>query len=500
MGAVASAIQASQGAPPSTQQPNNAGNGASPPARRATGDPGHWSDGAQIIDKSVLPFNVCSRPFLPDPAAPKLDKGVAVWLATPLRDPEDRRNRWTCGHCGKHPAENNSGCSRACYNKFVEKLDLIFEHLVTVTDTTDPNMGFGVFAKVPFHKGERLAQYKGQLGRGPIPSDDDVDTSFCLELGHVKKPNGGDDGSRQVYIDALRHGDKTRYINHSCQPNLVAYTEWLGDIRVAMFAVLRDIKAGEQLSFHYGNNYFEEMGIKCRCDWKPGEEHDPIRLTQDMVEVPVKVVETGRSSIEARILAVFEAQRDSVLKGFSKVNWARVFPGDPFRPVVAPNPGPEAADAQAGNDGPADNDGDLDMSDHDAPAPAPAPTRGQTRGRARGAGRGGKNRRGKRGGGRAGKSSTRAGKASTRGRGSNRATQTGARKGTVDRAQAVARGLQSQAQLTATATATATAAAPGVASAATAAPSTALRRSARVPKPTEEGKFYRDLVAAKRKK
>lgn len=64
-------------------------------------------------------------------------------------------------------------------------------------------------------------------------------------------------------IDACRMGNAGRFMNHSCDPNCETQ-KWVvkGDLRVGFFA-LRNIKAGEELTFNY--NFQTEKPIRCCC-------------------------------------------------------------------------------------------------------------------------------------------------------------------------------------------------------------------------------------------
>jgi histone-lysine N-methyltransferase SETD2 len=66
-------------------------------------------------------------------------------------------------------------------------------------------------------------------------------------------------------IDATERGNLARFINHSCNPNAETQKWWVGgEIRVGIFA-LRDISAGEEITFDY---QFERLGQKkqpCLC-------------------------------------------------------------------------------------------------------------------------------------------------------------------------------------------------------------------------------------------
>lgn len=72
------------------------------------------------------------------------------------------------------------------------------------------------------------------------------------------------DVGKKITIDGNIPQNKARYINHSCRPNCEADGP---PGRVFIFAT-RSIKPGEELTYDYGKEYFDEH-IKpkgCRCD------------------------------------------------------------------------------------------------------------------------------------------------------------------------------------------------------------------------------------------
>jgi len=115
--------------------------------------------------------------------------------------------------------------------------------------------GTGVFALQPINKHTRVVTYAGekishretarrearQLPRGRI---------WCFIV------------NRRWARDASRGGNIARYINHSCRPN--CYTKVVGDV-IWIYAA-RNIKRGEELSYHYRTG--GAAGIPCAC--RPG--------------------------------------------------------------------------------------------------------------------------------------------------------------------------------------------------------------------------------------
>jgi len=70
-------------------------------------------------------------------------------------------------------------------------------------------------------------------------------------------------------IDAMAFGNVSRFINHSCNPNLENYQIFVDDLnphkpRIAFFAK-RDIKKGEEISFDYRYPVASTGVIRCLC-------------------------------------------------------------------------------------------------------------------------------------------------------------------------------------------------------------------------------------------
>ncbi|MDO8742194.1 MAG: SET domain-containing protein [bacterium] len=109
--------------------------------------------------------------------------------------------------------------------------------------------GLGLFASRPFKKGERIIEYVGR-----VISTAEEYTSKSKYLFEVNK---------RKTIDGADRSNVARYINHSCRPNCEPEIE-RGRVYVD---AIKSIKAGEELSYDYGEEYFNEH-IKphgCRC-------------------------------------------------------------------------------------------------------------------------------------------------------------------------------------------------------------------------------------------
>ncbi len=109
--------------------------------------------------------------------------------------------------------------------------------------------GLGLFTRVPIERGGFVIEYFG-----PILSGEEADQHGGKYLFEI---------NRKRIIEGSGRNNTARYINHSCQPNCEIKI-WHG--RVFVFA-RRNIKAGEELGYDYGDEYFNEyikpFGCKC---------------------------------------------------------------------------------------------------------------------------------------------------------------------------------------------------------------------------------------------
>lgn len=109
--------------------------------------------------------------------------------------------------------------------------------------------GLGLFAMRPFKKGERIIEYVGRT-----ISNAEAYTSRSKYLFEV---------NTRKTIDGTARENVARYINHSCTPNCEPEIE---RGRIFIDAV-KNIKAGEELAYDYGEEYFNEhiRPYGCRC-------------------------------------------------------------------------------------------------------------------------------------------------------------------------------------------------------------------------------------------
>jgi len=109
--------------------------------------------------------------------------------------------------------------------------------------------GNGVFAIADIKQGEPVVEYKGKRR---THAEVDADDTGDVESGHTFLFTLND----EYVIDANHKGNKARWINHSCDPNCEPLIdEHDGKNRKkdrVVIEALRNIKAGEELTYNYG--------------------------------------------------------------------------------------------------------------------------------------------------------------------------------------------------------------------------------------------------------
>ena len=111
------------------------------------------------------------------------------------------------------------------------------------------NSGLGLFATEEIPKAEFVIEYFGEY-----LSEEQTNEKCGKYLFKVDK---------KTTIDGSARSNIARYVNHSCKPNCEAILEGK---RIFIYSK-RKIKAGEEITYHYGKEYYEDvikpMGCKC---------------------------------------------------------------------------------------------------------------------------------------------------------------------------------------------------------------------------------------------
>ena len=111
--------------------------------------------------------------------------------------------------------------------------------------------GLGLFALEPIPAGRRIIEYTG-----PLVSNEEVERRNWGKYFFAVNTKWS--------IDGTPRSNTARYINHSCRPNAEAIVTGR---RVWIWSKRR-IKAGEQITYDYGKEYFDDhiKPVGCKCE------------------------------------------------------------------------------------------------------------------------------------------------------------------------------------------------------------------------------------------
>jgi len=121
--------------------------------------------------------------------------------------------------------------------------------------------GRGVYARTDIAKGTRLIEYTGELIDNAESDRRYEDEKMARHHTFLFILNS------RMCVDAAVGGNISRFINHSCDPNCVAWIEG----RHIWIDALKDICEGDELGYEYEYDFLPEYTIEdlafygCRC-------------------------------------------------------------------------------------------------------------------------------------------------------------------------------------------------------------------------------------------
>jgi uncharacterized protein len=109
--------------------------------------------------------------------------------------------------------------------------------------------GLGLFACVPIKKGQFIIRYNGR--KLTTEQADRLDNRYLFEV------------NARWTIDGSNRRNRARYINHACRPNAEVYFVK----HVIKIRAIKNIKPGDEITYHYGRDYFDSFikGVGCKC-------------------------------------------------------------------------------------------------------------------------------------------------------------------------------------------------------------------------------------------
>ncbi|XP_022132629.1 histone-lysine N-methyltransferase SUVR5 isoform X2 [Momordica charantia] len=161
-------------------------------------------------------------------------------------------------------------CSRTCPNRVLQNgVQVKLEVFMTETK------GWAVRAGEPILRGTFVCEYIGEVldeqeaNRRRDRYNTEGNCYFLDVDAHINDISRLVEGSARYIIDATNYGNVSRFINHSCSPNLVTYQVLVESMEyqcshIGLYAS-RDIATGEELTFNYRREQLPG-GNLCGCE------------------------------------------------------------------------------------------------------------------------------------------------------------------------------------------------------------------------------------------
>jgi len=137
--------------------------------------------------------------------------------------------------------------------EFIEKISQGFLADVTIR-WIDHDIGYGLFANDDLSEGAYIGEYTGIVR--PLPRSKKQTNGYCFHY-----PTRFWSWNYYV-IDSYKEGNELRFVNHSKSANVEPKCLYdRGLLHIAFFAK-RDIERGEELTFDYGEDYWQHRQQK----------------------------------------------------------------------------------------------------------------------------------------------------------------------------------------------------------------------------------------------
>ncbi|KAJ1280652.1 hypothetical protein BS78_04G249300 [Paspalum vaginatum] len=168
--------------------------------------------------------------------------------------------------------ECNSSCTcdSSCQNKVLQKGLFVKLELFRTE-----NKGWAIRAAEPIPHGTFVCEYMGEVVKvdeamKSAERESNVGSSYLFDIAsQIDRERVQTAGAVEYMIDATRSGNVSRFINHSCSPNLSTRLVLVEskDCQLAHIGLFanQDIAAGDELAYDYRQKLISGDGCPCHC-------------------------------------------------------------------------------------------------------------------------------------------------------------------------------------------------------------------------------------------
>lgn len=158
-----------------------------------------------------------------------------------------------------HECNNQCRCDDSCRFRVIQKKCKIPFLIFRCSNGT----GWGIKTLQHLPKGTYIGRYLGKVilwEEGESLPAAGGRRDYLFDIDYLI----GDSGHCKYTVDAFEYGNFTRFINHSCAPNLVVHHAWINmlddNLHDLAFFTSKTIEYGEELTFDYNKAF-----ANCKC-------------------------------------------------------------------------------------------------------------------------------------------------------------------------------------------------------------------------------------------
>lgn len=178
---------------------------------------------------------------------------------------------------------SNCTCTIDCLNRVTQKKGAELDDMVKVKEAS--GKGAGLFAKREIPQGTYIGEYVGEIIRVSTAKErlQSLSLHDSCYIVQFREHDQGSGVTMTTCIDARLYGNHTRFINHSCSPNLVMMAVRRDSIvpSLCLFVCVPVINVGEELCFSYCEGSEESeasLGKKpCLCGSSNCRKYMPLQ-------------------------------------------------------------------------------------------------------------------------------------------------------------------------------------------------------------------------------
>lgn len=137
------------------------------------------------------------------------------------------------------------------YGKLYDKELSVGEEALSSIKWVHEDVGYGLYSTIDLQEGSFIGEYTGLICEN---------NSYYKMKNYLFRYPLEEFNGKKLSIDAEPHGNLTRFINHSFEPNLLPVHAFHNGLYHVILIAIKPIKKGEAFSYNYGHSYWYLRG------------------------------------------------------------------------------------------------------------------------------------------------------------------------------------------------------------------------------------------------